>query len=281
MENQVEVFENSEFGKVRVVAKDGEPWFVAADVCRVLEIKNTSDALAKLDNDEKMTLDSNEGHSGHRGGAQKMNVVNEPGLYSLVLGSRKPQAKAFKRWITHDVIPSIRKHGGYIVGQEQMDREQLVQAAQAVAERVLSEKDALRLKLFDPDPLEVVNAHKALVEMEVKPLREKIEADAPKVRFAEVATKSPVNIRIREMAKILCDKGFDTGEKRLFALLRSKGVLMDDNLPYQQYIDRGYFVVRESPVDVGAFVKLRMTTLVTPRGQIWIANKAAGWLGAA
>lgn len=98
--------------------KDGEPWFVAADVCRALEIGNPSDALGRLDSDERMTLDLTEGHSGQRGGAQKLNIVNEPGLYTLVLGSRKPEAKAFKRWITHEVIPTIRKHGAYMTPEK-------------------------------------------------------------------------------------------------------------------------------------------------------------------
>ncbi len=96
---------------------EGEPWFVAADVCRALGIGNSRDATNKLDDDEKMTVDLTDSHSGKRGGAQMITVVNEPGLYALVLSSRKPEAKAFKRWITHEVI---RKTGGYIAGQETM-----------------------------------------------------------------------------------------------------------------------------------------------------------------
>lgn len=99
---------------------EGEPWFVAADVCRALGIGNSRDATNKLDDDEKMTVDLTDSHSGKRGGAQMITVVNEPGLYALVLSSRKPEAKAFKRWITHEVIPEIRKTGGYIAGQETM-----------------------------------------------------------------------------------------------------------------------------------------------------------------
>ena len=110
---ELQIFDNPQFGEIRVIEQDGEPWFVAADVCRALEIGNPSDALRRLDDDEKMTLDLTDSHSGKRGGAQSISVVNEPGLYSLVLGSRKPKAKAFKRWITHEVIPSIRKTGSY------------------------------------------------------------------------------------------------------------------------------------------------------------------------
>ena len=112
--NSIQVFTDGELGKLRVISKDSESWFVAVDVCAALEIVNPSQALARLDYDEKMTICLNEGHSGQRGGAQSMSVVNEPGLYTLILSSRKPEAKAFKRWITHEVIPTLRKDGAYI-----------------------------------------------------------------------------------------------------------------------------------------------------------------------
>lgn len=107
--NDLKIFENPEFGRIRALERDGEPWFVAADVCRYLEIKNSRDALSRLDDDEKGVVSTDT-----PGGKQTLNIVNEYGLYVLVLGSRKKEAKAFKRWITHEVIPSIRKTGGYI-----------------------------------------------------------------------------------------------------------------------------------------------------------------------
>jgi len=131
--NELTVFDNSDFGTLRSIMLEGEPWFVAADVCRSLEIGNVSDALKRLDDDEKMTVDSTEGHSGRRGGAEMMNVVNEPGLYTLVLSSRKPEAKAFKRWITHEVIPAIRKNGAYAINLPLT--EQLVAQAQLLVEQ--------------------------------------------------------------------------------------------------------------------------------------------------
>lgn len=111
--NELTVFNDKEFGQIRTATIDGEPWFVAIDVCRALEIANTPDAMEKLDDDEKMTIGLGDSHSGQRGGAQCMTVINEPGLYTLVIRSRKPSAKLFRRWVTHDVIPSIRKHGMY------------------------------------------------------------------------------------------------------------------------------------------------------------------------
>lgn len=107
--NDLQIFENSEFGKLRTVEIDGEPWFVASDVCKALELGETHVAMRRLDDDEKGRC-----LIPTPGGDQEMNIVNEPGLYTLVLGSRKPEAKAFKRWITHEVIPAIRKTGGYI-----------------------------------------------------------------------------------------------------------------------------------------------------------------------
>ena len=119
MENErVVIFENPEFGQVRTVTKQKEPWFAAVDVCRALEIGNSRMALSRLDEDEKgvSSIDT-------LGGNQKMQIINEPGLYSLILTSRKPEAKAFKRWITHEVIPSIRKYGAYVTDEvlDQMD----------------------------------------------------------------------------------------------------------------------------------------------------------------
>ena len=107
--NEIQLFNNDEFGQVRVVEIDGEPWFVAADVCRILEIGNPSQALTRLDDDEKNTLILNEGNRGN----PNVNVVNEPGLYRLIFASRKPEAKKFQRWIYHEVLPSIRKSGSY------------------------------------------------------------------------------------------------------------------------------------------------------------------------
>lgn len=111
--NELKVFENEQFGKIRTVVVNNEPWFVGADVCNALEIKNSRDAISRLDEDEKDVVLTDT-----LGGNQKMSVINEAGLYTLILGSRKSEAKAFKRWITHEVIPTIRKTGGYVNNDE-------------------------------------------------------------------------------------------------------------------------------------------------------------------
>lgn len=134
--NQLKVFTNPTFGSIRTLNIDGEPWFVASDVCKALDIDPTS--TRRLDDDEKNTLRLTQGIPGN----PNVTVVNEPGLYTLVLGSRKPEAKAFKRWITHEVIPSIRKHGGYVAGQEHMSDEELMAKALLMAQKTIADRDA-------------------------------------------------------------------------------------------------------------------------------------------
>jgi len=114
MNSNIQAFNYQGNREVRVIEQDGEPWFVAKDVCEILELGNITNAIKSLDDDEKMTLNLSKGHSGERGGAQFMNIINEPGLYKLIFKSRKSEAKQFTRWVTHEVLPDIRKHGMYL-----------------------------------------------------------------------------------------------------------------------------------------------------------------------
>ena len=129
--NEIRAFNSDQFGEVRTVTIDDEPWFVAADVCRALEIGNSRMATERLDDDEKgvSLIDT-------PGGQQELTIINEPGLYSLVLGSRKPEAKAFKRWITHEVIPAIRKHGVYAVDELLNDPDSFIAALAYIAQHL-------------------------------------------------------------------------------------------------------------------------------------------------
>lgn len=138
--NELMIFESEQFGNIRAIEKEGQPWFVAADVCRALEITNVGNALARLDDDEKGSIRLTDVTP--NGGNPNLSIVNEPGLYSMTLGSRKPEAKAFKRWITHEVLPSIRKHGGYLAGSGQLSPEELMAQALLVARRTLDEREA-------------------------------------------------------------------------------------------------------------------------------------------
>lgn len=241
--NDVTIFRKDEFGAVRAVTLEGEPWFVAADVCRALGLGNSSMAISKLDEDER-TLISIEGASN----GLPVNAVNEPGLYSLVLGSRKPEAKAFKRWITHEVIPEIRKTGGYIAGQETMDDDQLLANALMVAQRKIAERNK---------QLEAAN--------------EKIKADAPKVLFAETVEKAETCISIGTLAKILNQAGLDIGERRLFERLRNDKWLNSKgrnwNVPSQKSMDMGLMRVHESTVSRSSGIQINKTPLITGKGQ--------------
>lgn len=248
--NDVTIFRKDEFVAVRAVTLKGEPWFVAADVCRALGIDRTQ--TRRLDEDEKGVYSAQT-----PGGHQDMSIVNEFGLYALVLSSRKPEAKAFKRWITHEVIPSIRKTGGYIAGQETMDDDQLLANALMVAQRKIAERNK---------QLEAANA--------------KIQADAPKVLFAETVQKAEGDILVRQLAKLMVQRGYDTGEKRLYDLLRRDGFVIkanakDQNAPTQRSVDMGLMRSIERTVSSAEKTFISSTTVITPKGQIYFLNKYA------
>ena len=192
--NQLQVFNNTEFGQVRTMMISGSPWFVAKDVCECLGITKHRDAVSRLDGDERGSVEVDT-----LGGTQQMAAVNEYGLYSLVLSSRKPSAKAFKRWITHEVIPAIRKHGAYMTGE------------------------TLEQALTSPDFL-IRLATELKTEQEARRLAEqKIEADKPKVLFADSVAASHGSILVGELAKLLNQNGIDIGQNRLFNWLRENG----------------------------------------------------------
>ena len=238
----IQIFNNPEFGQVRTVVIDDEPWFVAADVCRALVIGNSRQAVTRLDDDEKNTVTLNDGIPGN----PEKTVVNEPGLYSLVLGSRKPEAKKFKRWITHDVIPAIRKTGGYHVPQS--PEEQMAQGLLA-AQKLLAEKD------------------------------KRIEEMRPKEIFADAVSVSKTDILIGDLAKLIKQNGHDIGQKRLFAWLREKGYLikrkgLDWNMPTQKAMEMKLFRVKETVVThADGHTTVSKTTKVTGKGQVYFVNK--------
>jgi anti-repressor protein len=243
--NELQVFQNQNFGQVRTTIINGEPWFVAADVCKALDITNHRDALSRVDYDEKGVVLTDT-----PGGDQRIRTVNEPGLYALVLGSRKLEAKAFKRWITHEVIPSIRQHGMY--------------ATPATVEAMLS----------DPDTM--IKTLQVLKDERQKRMaaETQIERQKPLVQFAETCQASTDTLLIRDVAKVIGT----VGEKRLFQLLRDwKLIYKSDgrNLPYQRYVDCGYFEVSEVPYIADGDVHFSLTTRVTPKGQKYIFERLA------
>ena len=248
--NGIKVFNYNET-EVRTVEIDGEPWFVLKDVCVILGVKNQADVFNRLDDDEK-GMDSVD----TLGGKQKMYIINESGLYNVILRSDKPEAKPFRKWVASEVLPTIRKHGVYAT------------------------PEALMQMLAEPE--NAIKIFEALRDEREKnkQLSEKIALDAPKVHFADTVAESNDLIKIRDMAKLLCENGVNIGERRLYALLREEKVLMKDNTPYQQFIDRGYFKVKERSLLLKANIGIAKTTYVTARGQIWIANKVKEWMAA-
>ena len=253
--NDIEIFENPEFGKVRALSINNEPWFAASDVCKALEIGNASQALTRLDDDEKMTtIISNDSAVT---GKSQMSFVNEPGLYSLILGSRKKEARQFKRWITHDVVPTIRKYGMY-AKEELLDNPDLM--IQIITE-LKNEREARKL-----------------AEAEQQKLREENTKMLPKVQFAEAVTSSDTCILIGEMAKILRQNGVEIGQNRLFEWLRENGYLIKGgtsyNLPTQRAMEMGLFQIRESVKQFpGTDPKIYKTPMITGKGQHYFVNK--------
>ena len=236
MGSDMQIFKNEQFGEIRTVVIDGEPWFVAVDVCRALEIVNSRDALSRIDEDEKGVVLTDT-----PGGKQEVTTVNEPGLYSLVLGSRKPEAKVFKRWKTHEGIPSIRKNGGYIAGQETMSDVELMARALIVAQNVIEEKNR-----------------------QISGLTEENLLMKPKAEYFDDLVDRKLLTNFRDTAKEL-----HLGQKRFIAFLTDNGYAYRDArgriLPHQKHVDAGLFEMKECRSERNRWAG--MQTLITPRGR--------------
>ena len=239
--NDLQIFQNPQFGEVRVVQKDGEPWFVAVDVCRVLEISNTTDALNRLDDDEKARF-----NLGLPGGPT--NCVNEPGLYSLVLGSRKPEARAFKRWITHDVIPSIRRTGGYALPRDYPSALRALADEAEKNQRLTAENEAQRQAIADFEP---------------------------KRQYLDTILNSTGALAVTQIA---ADYGISA--KRLNKILHEEGIQRKVNgqwILYREHMGKGYTKSATIPItheDGTSDAKLH--TYFTQRGRLMIHQILTG-----
>ena len=254
MSNQLQIF-NYNSKQVRTIIKDGEPWFVAKDVCNILEINPSEAVKGRKDRNFEDGLDVDEYRDDidivdSIGRRQKALAVNEAGLYSLILKSRKPEAKQFKRWVTHEVIPSIRKYGLY--------------ATPDTVEKILENPDYM---------IEILQKYKEEKQKRLE-AENRLKEQEPLVLFADTCLKSKDNILVRELAKIVKDEGIEIGEKRLYNKLRSWKIIMPNSTePYQQYVNKRYFVVEEKPINTPYGVKLTRTTKVTPKGQVYIIER--------
>lgn len=241
MSNEIQRFEFKDASLRALTDEAGEPWFVAKDVCDILEISNPSDALKRLDDDERSRF--NLGRQG------ETNIVNEAGLYALVLGSRKPEAHEFKRWVTHEVLPQIRRTGGYIPASETDDDITILAKAVMIGQRTMEEQKR-----------RIAAQQSRIVELE------------PKALFADAVAASDGTCLVGELAKMLRQNGLNIGQNRLFQLLRDDGFFgksgSNRNVPTQKAMDLGLFRIKETAVTHSdGHVTISRTPKVTGKGQ--------------
>ena len=239
--NEIQVFNNGEFGSVRaLLGQNDEPCFVTKDILGILELDRT--ALRKLDDDEKgvdliHTL----------GGNQEVSTVTEPGFYKLVMRSRKPEAKAFQRWVTHEVLPALRRDGGYMVARDETPEQTMARAVLLAQQTIDRQKSRI-------------------AELE------------PKALFADAVAASDGTCLVGELAKMMRQNGVDVGQNRLFAMLREDGYLgnvgQNRNVPTQRAMDMGLFRIKETAVTHSdGHVTINRTPKVTGKGQIYFVKR--------
>lgn len=246
----LQIFNSPEFGEIRTIEKDGEPWFVGKDVATALGYSDSFGSLKKhVDEEDKLVcqIDS-------AGQKRDITIINESGLYSLVLSSKLPTAKKFKRWVTNEVIPSIRKHGAYMT------------------------PETLEKVLLSPDTLMQLAQNLKDEQEKRKALEAQIESQKPAVLFTGVVETSKTSILIGELAKMLKQNGINIGQNRLFAWMREKGYLIkrkgtDYNMPTQRSMDMGLFEIKETTINnPDGSIKISKTPKVTGKGQVYFIN---------
>lgn len=255
---EMQIFNNPEFGQVRVVERNGEPWFVGKDVAKVLGYSNPNEAIADhVDNEDKLNskmLTS----LGQRGGW----IINESGVYSLILSSKLPKAKQFKRWVTSEILPAIRKHGAYMT------------------------EETLEKALTSPDFLIKLATELKMEKDKRLQAEQQIETNKPKVIFADAVSASDNTILIGDLAKLIKQNGQPLGQKRLFSWLRENGYLIkrqgaDYNSPTQKAMELGVFKIKETAIThADGHVSVSKTVKVTGKGQQYFINRFLGQQGA-
>ena len=242
MKNEIKIFESPEFGRIRTVTDEkGEPLFCLADVCKVLGLKQNG-VVMRL---EKGVISTEPLST--RGGTQMAYFVNEDGLYDVILDSRKPSARDFRKWVTSEVLPQIRKTGGYIPLSGDDDEKTILAKAVTILQRTLKQKDDL------------------------------LEAQRPKVQFAEAVTTGDGCILMSEMAKLLTRNGYPTGRTRLFGWMRAHGYIFKRSTePIQKWVERGIFATSVTVVKTHHGTEERVTTKITGKGQQYFLRLLSG-----
>lgn len=248
--NELQIFNSEEFGEIRTAIVNDEPMFCLTDVCKALEISNVGNVKNRLSEKGIRNVDTLT-----KGGTQALTYINESNLYKAIFQSRKESAERFTEWVTSEVLPSIRKNGGYIAGQETLSDDELMAKALLVAQNKIIERDKI-----------------------IEQKQARIEQMRPKEVFADAVATSHTSILIGELAKLICQNGYQIGQKRLFAWLRDNNYLMKRgtnwNMPVQRYVEQGLFEVKESNIqNPDGSVRITITPKVTGKGQIYFINK--------
>lgn len=255
MNNEMQKFDFKGASLRTLTDEAGEPWFVAKDVCDILELTNPAVALQSLDDDEKTNLSNS--YVWSEPGRRPL-IISEPGLYRLVMRSRKPEAKEFQRWVTHEVLPAIRKTGGYIPTTDADDDMTILAKAVMIGQRTV---EAQKQKIAEQQT--------RIVELE------------PKARFADAVAASDGTCLVGELAKMLRQNGMDIGQNRLFRLLQADGYLgksgSNRNVPTQRAMDLGLFRIKETTVThADGHTTVSRTPKVTGKGQRYFIDRYWG-----
>lgn len=258
MNNEIQKFDFKAAVLRTLTDEEGEPWFVAKDVCDILGMSNPSMAVIALDKDEVAQIDPKDYLGSENRSNQAVNIVSEPGLYKLIMRSRKPEAKEFQRWVTHEVLPQIRKTGGYIPTSESDSDEDIMARAVLVAQKTIERKN---------QQLQAKDAQIKVLE--------------PKARFADAVAASDGTCLVGELAKMLRQNGMDIGQNRLFRLLQADGYLgksgSNRNVPTQRAMDLGLFRIKETTVThADGHTTVSRTPKVTGKGQRYFIDRYWG-----
>lgn len=255
MNNEIQRFDFRGASLRTLTDEEGEPWFIAKDVCDILGMSNPSMAVIALDKDEVAQIDPKDYLGSENRSNQAVNIVSEPGLYKLIMRSRKPEAKEFQRWVTHEVLPQIRKTGGYIPTSESDSDEDIMARAVLVARKTIERKNQ-----------QIAEQQTRIVELE------------PKARFADAVAASDGTCLVGELAKMLRQNGMDIGQNRLFRLLQADGYLgksgSNRNVPTQRAMELGLFRIKETTVThADGHTTVSRTPKVTGKGQRYFIDR--------
>ena len=255
MNNSIEIFKNDSFGEVRVAGTSEQPLFCLADVCKAVELTNPSSVKARLDKEDVQLLDLHALNYTEGIGNSKANFVTESGFYDVILQSSSPKVKPFRKWITNEVIPSIRKTGGYSVQQNNLPQNYL---------------EALKA-------LVALEEEKQQLSLENRKQAEQIAEDAPRVLFSKAVETAKRSCLMAELAKILQQNGVNIGQNRLFQWMRDNGYLCSKgqyyNQPTQKAMELGLFEIKQTTINKpDGTVLVSTTTKVTGKGQLYYVN---------